>query len=303
MCAAGAYLPRLREPPARCSSSLGPLEGALAEWITGRCKANGTELHYLRTGGDKPPVVLLHGLTANGACWTPLARALESDYDVVMPDARGHGGSPASANGYRYDVLAADVVGLMDALGITAPFLLGHSMGGLTAAVVASQNPRRLRGLLLVDPTFLTPRRQREVYESDAAELHRRTLGLSKEELVADLRRRHGRRSPELVELIAQARLRADLRAFDILTPPNPDYLRLIQGLAVPGLLVIGDVATGAVVSREVATELAQLNPRLKVEQIADTGHGLPYDEPERLAAVVGAFLAVSRGAARSAST
>ncbi len=267
----------------------------MARWVTGRCRANGTELHYLRTGGDKPPVVLLHGLTADGACWTPLARALEKDYDVVMPDARGHGSSRASADGVRYDDLAADVVGLMDALGVTAPFLLGHSMGGMTAAVVASRCPRRLEGLILVDPTFLTLERQREVYESDAAEQHRRTLGRSKAELAAELRLRHERRSPEIVDLLVQARLRTDLRAFDILTPPNPDYVQLIDGLAVPALLVIGDV--GAVVSREVATELAELNPRLKVERIADAGHGLPYDQPERLASVVRAFLRESRGA------
>jgi N-formylmaleamate deformylase len=267
----------------------------MTEWVAGRCRANGVELHYLRTGGDKPPVVLLHGLTANGACWTPLARALESDYDVVLPDARGHGKSGVPANGYRYENLAADVVGLMAALGLTAPVLLGHSMGGMTAAVVASQNPRLLKGLVLVDPTFLTPQRQRDVHESDAAEQHRRTLGRPKEELVAELRRRHERRSPEIVDLIAQARLQTDVRAFDVLTPPNPDYRQLIEGLAVPSLLVIGDL--GAVVSREVAADLAQLNRRLRVEQIVDAGHGIPYDQPERLATVVRAFLGASCGA------
>lgn len=261
----------------------------MAGWTTGRCKSNGTELHYLRTGGDKPPVVLLHGLTGDGACWTPLARALENEFDVVMPDARGHGGSGPAGDGYRYDVLAADVAGLMDALGLGAPVLLGHSMGGMTAAVVASRNPRRLRGLVLVDPTFLSPELQRAVYESDAAEQHRRTLALSKEALLADLRRKHARRSPEILELVAQARLHTDNRAFDILTPPNPDYVQLIDTLAVRGLLVIAD---GGVVSREIATELAQLNPRLKFEEIAGAGHGIPYDQPERLAAVVRSFLA-----------
>jgi pimeloyl-ACP methyl ester carboxylesterase len=48
----------------------------------------GINIHYLRTGGPKPPLVLLHGLTGSGACWIPLARALEGEYDVVMPDAR-----------------------------------------------------------------------------------------------------------------------------------------------------------------------------------------------------------------------
>jgi pimeloyl-ACP methyl ester carboxylesterase len=221
---------------------------------------------------------------------------MENDNDVVMTDARGHGGSGACADGYRYEDLAADVVGLMDALGVTAPVLLGHSMGGLTAAVVASQNPGRLRGLILVDPTFLTPQRQREVYESDVAEQHRRTLGRPKEELLAKLRQRHELRSPETVDLIAQARFQTDVRAFDILTPPNPDYRQLIGGLALPSLLVIGDVGAGAVVSREVAAELAQLNPGLKVEQIVGAGHGVPYDQPERLAEVVRAFLGALRG-------
>jgi N-formylmaleamate deformylase len=265
----------------------------MGDWVTGRCQANGTEHHYIRTGGDKPPIVLLHGLTANGACWTPLARALESDYDVVMPDARGHGHSGASPDEYRYEQLALDVVGLMDALGLTGPVLLGHSMGGMTAAVVASRNPRALGGVVLVDPTFLTPERQREVYESDVAEQHRRTLGREKEELLAEAGRRHKRRSPEIIELIVDARLRTDIRAFDVLTPPNPDFRQLIKSLAIPSLLVVGDVGAlaGAVVSPELAAELTQLNPRLNVESIVEAGHGIPYDQPERLAAVVRAFL------------
>ena len=110
----------------------------------------------------------------NGACWTFLARALEEDYDVIMPDARGHGNSSAPCEGYCYDNLADDVLSLIEALGLAAPVLIGHSMGGMTAAVVASQNPKRLKGLVLADPTFLTPQRQREVYESDVADQHRR---------------------------------------------------------------------------------------------------------------------------------
>ena len=259
-------------------------------WASGTCRANGTDVHYLRTGGDKPPVVLLHGLTADGACWTPLARALESDYDVVMPDARGHGSSGAPDGGYRYDDLAADAVGFVDALGLRAPFLLGHSMGGMTAAVVAAGQRGRLRGLILVDPTFLTPRRQREVYESDVVDQHRRLLRQPFEELLTELRQRHARRSAEIVERSARARHRTDLRAFDVLRPPNPDYRGLVEAFDVPTLLVLGDA--GAVVSRETAAELAAQNPRLRVAQILDAGHGIPSDQPERLSAVVRAFLA-----------
>ena len=131
-------------------------------WSTAICETNGVYIHYLRTGGGKPPLVLLHGLTGNGACWTPLARALESEYDVVMPDARGHGSSSTPLHGYRYEDHAGDVIELIRELGLSAPILLGHSMGGMTAAVVTSLAAKIIRGVILVDPTFLSPQRQRE---------------------------------------------------------------------------------------------------------------------------------------------
>src|SRR6185436_8728375 len=101
---------------------------------------------YRRTGGNKLPLVLLHGLTGSGDCWRPLARALEAEFDVVMPDARGHGNSSTPLSGYRYEDYARDVVGLIQGLELAAPVLLGHSMGGMTAAVVASQIGAVLRG-------------------------------------------------------------------------------------------------------------------------------------------------------------
>src|ERR1700753_3551613 len=95
-------------------------------WWSGVCRSNGIEIHYLRTGGQKPPVVLLHGLTGSGACWTSVAHAL-GQYDVVMPDARGHGKSSAAPDGYSYTDFAADVVGLINGLALNAPVLVGHS--------------------------------------------------------------------------------------------------------------------------------------------------------------------------------
>ncbi|MBF5041674.1 alpha/beta hydrolase [Aggregicoccus sp. 17bor-14] len=260
----------------------------MATWSNGSCETNGVRLHFLRTGGAKPPVVLLHGLMGSGACWTLLARALEGAYDVVMPDLRGHGDSSAPRSGYRYEDHARDVVGLLQGLRLSRPVLLGHSMGGMTAAVVASQEGVELRGLVLVDPTFLSPERQREVHASDVAEQHRRALGLSKRELVAQARARHPGRSPELLELQAEARLKTRLEAFDVLTPPNPEYRAVARAIKVPTLLVIGD---SPVVTREMAAELVGLNPRVQVAQVQDAGHGLPFEQPERLSEVVRSFL------------
>jgi N-formylmaleamate deformylase len=233
-------------------------------------------------------VVLLHGLTGSGACWSPLALALEREFDVVMPDARGHGRSSAPLQGYRYSDHAGDVVSLVRGLGLAAPILLGHSMGGMTAAVAAAQLGELIRGVILADPTFLSPQRQREVCDSDVAEQHRRLLQRNKAEVMADLRARHPHRPVSIVEILAEARLQTRLSAFDVLTPPNPDYYQLVRTIRVPILLIIGDAP---VVSIETARELQDLNSRVQVEQIEDAGHGLPHDQPERFASVVRSFL------------
>ena len=261
----------------------------MTDWSTGTCETNGINIHYTRTGGSKPPLILLHGLTANGACWTTLAHAMERDYDVIMPDARGHGKSSVPDYGYRYEDHANDVVGLIEALRLSPASLIGHSMGGLVAAVVASRAPQLLRCLLLADPTFLSPKVQREVRDSEVADQHRRTLKMSLDDLVAEARRRHPDRSLDTIELIARARLQTSLSAFDVLTPPNPNYRRVVSTIDVPVLLVIGGSA--GVVSPEVAADLQRLNPRLRVEQIPEAGHGLPYDRPERFAVIVKTFL------------
>jgi pimeloyl-ACP methyl ester carboxylesterase len=260
----------------------------MTTWISEVCETNAINVHYLRTGGAKPPVVLLHGLMGSGACWTPLARTLEGEFDVVMPDARGHGGSSAPRHGYRYDDLASDVVGLIRGLELSRPVLLGHSMGGMTAAAVASRGAGTVRGLILVDPTFLSPERQREVRDSDVADQHRRALGLQKSDLVAQARARHPHRSPEIIELQAEARLKTRMGAFDVLTPPNPEYRDVVSAIDVPSLLVIGD---SPVVTLEMAMELRSLNPRMRIEQVQGAGHGLPFEQPGRLGEVVVAFL------------
>lgn len=195
----------------------------------------------------------------SGACWTLVARALERNYDVIMPDARGHGNSGVPEQGYRYENLAADALSLIEALNLANPVLVGHSMGGMTAAVVASRTSKRLRGLVLVDPAFLTLQRQHEVHESDVVDQHRRILNGSKEDFLGETRVRRSQRPHELIELFVQARFQTSMRAFEILTPPNSDYVQLINALDVPSLLVVGGV--GSVVSLEMAVELAGLNP------------------------------------------
>ena len=97
---------------ARCGPSL------LVTLDSGYVSANGVRLHYLRSGGDKPPLVLAHGFSDSAACWASLIPALRDDYDVVAYDARGHGLSEAPEFGYQTDSRVADLLGLVAALGL-----------------------------------------------------------------------------------------------------------------------------------------------------------------------------------------
>src|SRR3546814_1162899 len=109
------------------------------------------------------------------------------------------------------------------------PILLGHSMGGMTAAVVASKAAKATRGVVLVDPTFLSPQRQRDVCDSDVAEQHRRLLGQDEGHVSAQLRLRHARRSPEIIELLARARLQTRISARSDEHPSDLQYLMRIS--------------------------------------------------------------------------
>lgn len=127
----------------------------MSSWHAGDVEANGLRIHYTRTAEPdthKPAVVLAHGFSDNGACWTPVAEALEQDYDVVMFDARGHGGSQAPEAGYGAGEQAADLSEAIGALGLRRPAILGHSMGAMTALILAGTYPDVPGAILLEDP-------------------------------------------------------------------------------------------------------------------------------------------------------
>ena len=124
-----------------------------AHWQTGLIEAeDGARIHFTRTGGAKPALLLLHGLQAMGLMWLRSAQALESTYDVVMPDVRGHGQSSRMAAGLSKDRLVEDMAALLGELGIARPFMAGHSMGAEIAGRLAAAYPAR--AVVLVDPAL-----------------------------------------------------------------------------------------------------------------------------------------------------
>jgi pimeloyl-ACP methyl ester carboxylesterase len=107
------------------------------------------ELSFL-TGGEGPPVVLLHGLAGSAEEFAPTARALLPDHRVVALDQRGHGHSTRRPTVLSREAFVADVVAVIEHLGGPVT-LVGQSMGGHTALLTAAWHPELVERLILVE--------------------------------------------------------------------------------------------------------------------------------------------------------
>ena len=128
-------------------------------WSDGYVYANGVRLHYYRAvpAPDKPAIVMVHGVTDNGLCWTTLSWELQDDYDIYMLDTRGHGLSDPFTTADDGDTLIKDVVAAVQALGLENPILMGHSMGAATVMRVGAEYPDLARAVIMLDPGLPRP--------------------------------------------------------------------------------------------------------------------------------------------------
>ncbi|WP_030297718.1 alpha/beta fold hydrolase [Streptomyces katrae] len=108
--------------------------------------------------GAAPPVVLLHALGERAADWARVRDALARDRRVYALDLRGHGLSDRPAH-YSPELMRDDVLGFLDALGLDRVDLIGHSLGGVVAYLVAAEQPHRIGRLVLEDAPAPLPRK------------------------------------------------------------------------------------------------------------------------------------------------
>lgn len=119
-----------------------------------RVAVGGAEL-FLRTGGEGPPLVLLHGYPQTHACWSRVAAVLKDRFTLVIPDLRGYGASsiPDAAETYAYSkrAMAQDIVDLMARLGHERFALAGHDRGARVAYRLALDHPGVVTRLAVLD--------------------------------------------------------------------------------------------------------------------------------------------------------
>jgi N-formylmaleamate deformylase len=272
-------------------------------WTEHDLTSGANTLHYARMGvRSGPPVVLLHGFSDAGLCWHRFASDIASEYDVILPDAAGHGRTSPPAPGEQQARGVADVLAVLDALGFNQVALVGHSMGAGTAARVAVAAPQRVRALALEDPgwrdgTWTPPEGGRgshaRLRSPEWIEWMRslKTMTPEQRRAVADQERPEWPVEERPYWIEAKAQFNVD--AFpEAPTPDMGDWRETARGLRCPTLLVTADVERGAIVSPEIATEASRINPNIRVVHIPDAGHNIRREQYAPFQSAVRGFLA-----------
>lgn len=266
----------------------------------GQVSTGDVRLNYWRRGSGQP-LLVLHGVTDWGLDWARFAARVESRLDCVLLDQRGHGHSDKPPGGYSYAQMAEDAWQVVRALGMEAPAVLGHSMGGGVALALAAEHTEAIGRLLLVDPAI----RLHEVPTESAApaarpSVEQRRAGLRERQALGRRALREQLRAAQptwdeedianTVEstLLASPSVFSDSRWFD--ADAQEAQLRRLR---CPTLVVRGQPALGAIIKDAAARRIPELVPggQARVTTIAGTGH-LPQRQAfELFLAVVLPFL------------
>lgn len=261
---------------------------------------NGIDLNVYRSmpAAGGPPVLLLHGMTDNAiAGWGRIAGVFCDRYDLVMPDQRGHGKSAKPAAGYRFEDFAADAAGLINALGLDRPVVMGQSLGGMIAAAFAALYPEKTRGVVLVEPAWY-PRDPTPEERAGAAEANYQYLvelqGMTQEALIERARQEEPLWTDEELALWPAGQLEAGPEAVrQIALAYHGDAWReYLPAIHCPILLMtVEKDGQPGMVNPEMAEEARALNPLVREVHFTRCGHCIHRDAFEPCVREMQAFL------------
>ncbi|HWC13294.1 MAG TPA: alpha/beta hydrolase [Actinomycetota bacterium] len=129
----------------------------MTDWLapeTFEVPVAGGNLTVARWGDEGPVILAIHGITASHMQWPYVARELQGEARFIAPDLRGRGGSRDLPGPYGMNAHADDLVAVLDHLDVERAVVVGHSMGGFVAAVMAMHHPDRVSSLVLIDGGF-----------------------------------------------------------------------------------------------------------------------------------------------------
>ena len=259
-----------------------------------KINANGIDINYELTGPKGAPVVMLsHSLACSLVMWQPQMAVLESAFRVLRFDTRGHGGSDAPPGDYSLEQLAADAIGLLDALKIETVHFVGLSMGGMIGQCLALDYPDRLKSLALCDTAAIMPAETQPIWQQriDAAG-ETGMAGQVDETLERWFRPEYLQLNPPEVEMI---------RRQILATPPagyigcceairRLNYLERLAAIGLPTLIMVGEEDPGTPVAASEAMHARISGSKLVI--LPEARHLSNIEQAEAFSAALMDFLA-----------
>ena len=272
--------------------------------------ANGVTLHVVDCGGDGPPVLFVHGTGLVAQVWEPVARELHPRHRPLLLDRRGSGESDKPPEGYQLTDTAADIAGVIDALGIAGCAAVGHSSGGAALLVCGADHPGLIGRLALVDP-IIFPRRTGASPLMPRGGMNgmvettrrRRTSWPSAREMFDSLGSRFpfdGWREDALRAFVNHGARRLPDGSVELKTPPEleakmyqhdgtVDLFEKLAAFTSP-LLIVRAARTDRF-PREVAERAQATAPDCTLIEMPNVTHFAPMEQPDRVAALIREFL------------
>lgn len=218
---------------------------------------NGVEI-YFEVHGIGDPLVLLSGFSGSSQDWKPSLTAWGSDFQIILPDLRGHGRSSILSAPFRHEDAAFDLLALFDHLGIPTFKAVGISAGGNTLLHLATKQPDRVKAMVMVSATPYFPKQARTIMRQYGTNLP--------EAEWQRLRRSHPGGGTQIKALLASTVSFAD--SYDDLnfTPP------LLSTIQARTMIIQGD--RDPLYPVEISIEMAKAIPNSVLWIIPNAGHG-----------------------------
>jgi len=239
--------------------------------------AKSSSIHYVVEGPvDAPAVVFVHGLAGSSAVWQGQADRLRDRYRIIRYDLRSHGASRSVDVPCTRSELAEDLVAVLNRVGVSKAFVVGHSAGGVIAMHAALAHPSRLLGLVLVGTASECNAKTAAWYESMAT--------IARERGGLEVVRAMGMRSRGVADPDGAGFAHVALAMRTLNTEPLTSELK---SLRVPTLIIVGENdflgAGGSVI-------LSRAITGSELEIVPERGHGIYLEDPDWFAARLAGF-------------